>query len=153
MVPIGTVPIPRSRTVCTALRTKASTVERVRLCFLAVGRYQQASTLVEYSAFGSNQAARGPVRLFSIVWVGEQEAQGGQRELENGRCVATASSNRALQPCRSGTPRCTSPARTSLHGMFRDFPRTDAEARKKWKLEPHVHSGSVSQSVGELEGD
>ena len=51
-------------------RLPGVTVKRVLLCFLAVGRYQQASTLVEYSAFGSNQAARGPVGLFSIVWVG-----------------------------------------------------------------------------------
>ena len=56
-------------------RLPGVTVKRVLLCFLAVGRYQQASTLVEYSAFGSNQAARGPVGLFSIVWVGRAEAQ------------------------------------------------------------------------------
>ena len=61
---------------CCEQRLPGVTVKRVLLCFLAVGRYQQASTLVEYSAFGSNQAARGPVGLFSIVWVGEQEAQG-----------------------------------------------------------------------------
>ena len=54
-------------------RLPGVTVKRVLLCFLAVGRYQQASTLVEYSAFGSNQAARGPVGIFSIVWVGEQK--------------------------------------------------------------------------------
>ena len=54
-------------------RLPGVTVKRVLLCFLAVGRYQQASTLVEYSAFGSNQAARGPVGLFSIVWVGRAE--------------------------------------------------------------------------------
>ena len=57
-------------------RLPGVTVKRVLLFFLAVGRYQQASTLVECSAFGCNQAARGPVGLFSIVWVDEQEAQG-----------------------------------------------------------------------------
>jgi hypothetical protein len=54
-------------------RLPGVTVKRVLLFFLAVGRYQQASTLVEYSAFGSYQAGRGPVGLFSIVWVGEQK--------------------------------------------------------------------------------
>jgi hypothetical protein len=57
-------------------RLPGVTVKRVLLFFLAVGRYQQASTLVEYSAFGSNQAARDPVVLFNIVRVGEREAQG-----------------------------------------------------------------------------